>query len=258
MRRRAGRCARSPTSRRRCGGGGPPARGERRRARRGVATLVAQEASAEAVLTAIAEECGRLFGTTNIGILRYEGDRHVVLAITGEFADIFPVGSETSLHEERAASRVYRTGAPVRIEDFMAASEAPVSGRLRALGLRSEVATPIMVEGRLWGAMVMATTRPEPLPPDTEARLGQFTELMATTIANTESRARVDRLTGEQDALRRLATLVAQGTPLETVFAKVAEEVASTTFGEADTALWRDDGDGSVTAVAARAANPAS
>ena len=39
-------------------------------------------------------------------------------------------------------------------------------------------------EGRLWGTLTIGTSQDEPLPPDTEARLGEFTELMATAIAN--------------------------------------------------------------------------
>ena len=62
-------------------------------------------------------------------------------------------------------------------------------------------------------------------PPDTEARLASFTELVATAIANTESRAALARLAEEQAALRRVATLVAHGVPPEEVFAAVAEEV---------------------------------
>ena len=73
--------------------------------------------------------------------------------------------------------------------------------------------TPIVVEGRLWGAMIAASTHDERLPADTESRIGQFTELMATAIANAEARAEVARLADEQAALRRVATLVAQGAP---------------------------------------------
>ena len=78
--------------------------------------------------------------------------------------------------------------------------------------------TPIMVEGRLWGAMLAAGTHDAPLPPDTESRIEQFTELMATAIANAEARAEVARLADEQAALRRVATLVAQGAPPAAVF----------------------------------------
>ena len=56
------------------------------------------------------------------------------------------------------------------------------------MGVRSVVASPIIVEGHLWGAMV-AWTKGEPLSPDTEERMANFTELVATAIANAESRA---------------------------------------------------------------------
>ena len=93
------------------------------------------------------------------------------------------------------------------------------------LGIRAAIGTPIMVEGRLWGAM-LALTRDAPLPPDTEPRIGQFTELMATAIANAEARAQVTRLAEEQAALRRVATLVAQAARPAAVFDAVTAEVA--------------------------------
>jgi GAF domain-containing protein len=223
---------------------------------RRVATLVAREASADEVMTAIADECRRLFGTKNIGMVRYEGDRYVVVALTGEPAGAIAVGSGVPLDGDDVVTRVYRTGAPVRVDDIPAVSDRPISEYLHALGLRSAVATPIMVEGRLWGAIGMATVGAGSLPPDTEARLGQFTELMATAIANTESRARVDRLTEEQAALRRVATLVAKGASLPEVFTRVAEE-ASRALGDVDCGLWRDDGDGSATLVAVAGKGPA-
>ena len=45
------------------------------------------------------------------------------------------------------------------------------------------------------------------------------------TDANAESRSALARLAGEQAALKRVATLVARGTPSEQVFAAVTEEV---------------------------------
>jgi signal transduction histidine kinase len=56
------------------------------------------------------------------------------------------------------------------------------------LGIRSSVGTPIIVEGRVWGVVIAGSTLHQSLPPDTEARLASFTELVATAIANAESR----------------------------------------------------------------------
>src|SRR5439155_11213978 len=65
----------------------------------------------------------------------------------------------------------------------------------------------------------------EPFPPETETQIAQFSDLVATAIANTEARAEVERLAEEQAALRRVATQVARGAPPEKLFATVAEEV---------------------------------
>jgi signal transduction histidine kinase/PAS domain-containing protein len=228
---------------------------------RRVATLVAREASQAQVFTAIAKECGQLFGTEEIGVLRYEDNsRQVVLASSGAFQEVFPVGSRQPLGGENAVSRVFRTGRPARIEDYGRASGA-IGEAVRPSHIRCVVATPILVEGRLWGAMVTGTTQDEPLPPETEARLGQFTELMATAIANTESRAEVERsraevkrLAEEQAALRRVATLVAEGALPTAVFDAVAAEVEGLLEPNGVT-LSRYEPGAEVTVVAHRGSN---
>ena len=67
------------------------------------------------------------------------------------------------------------------------------------------------VEGRLWGVIIAISTDPEPIPERSEARLGQFTELVATAVANAEARQALERVAAEQATLRRIATLVAEG-----------------------------------------------
>jgi GAF domain-containing protein len=223
---------------------------------RRVATLVAREASQAEVFTAIAEEIGQLLGTEEIRMLRYDGDRSAaVVASWGQRRELLPMGSRIPLEDESTTSRVFRTGQPARIVDYTHVP-GPTAEKARAGAIRCVVATPIVVEGRLWGAMSTGTTRAELLPPDTESRLDQFTELMATAIANTESHARAGRLTDEQGALRRVATLVAKESSPAEVFARVAEEVASV-VGDVDCALVRDEGDGTGTAIATWGANAA-
>jgi GAF domain-containing protein len=219
---------------------------------RRVATLVAREASQAEVFTAIAEECAALFGVEETRMMRFDasGSELVVVAGSGGPTNLFPVGSHHPLRGENAAARVFRTGRPARVDDFAMTALGPIGAVSRSAGIRSAVSTPITVAGRVWGALSMGTYG-DPLPAYTESRVAEFTELMATAIANTESRATADRLADEQAALRRVATLVAQEAPLEAVFAKVADEVART-LGNVDSALWRDDGDGTATAVAVR------
>jgi signal transduction histidine kinase len=97
------------------------------------------------------------------------------------------------------------------------------------------------VEGRLWGAMLAASAHDDALPADTESRIGQFTELMATAIANAEARTEVARLADEQAALRRVATLVAHGAHPSAVFDAVTREVAEVLDASAVSLARYDD-----------------
>ena len=55
----------------------------------------------------------------------------------------------------------------------------------------STVGTPIVVEGRLWGGMAVSSKQAEPLPADTESRITDFAELVATAVANAEARTQL-------------------------------------------------------------------
>jgi GAF domain-containing protein len=90
--------------------------------------------------------------------------------------------------------------------------------------LRSTVGAAIVVDGRLWGALMAATRGVEPLPEDAETRIAAFTELVATAVSNAQAREDLHRLADEQVALRRVATLVDKEAAPAEVFAKVAEE----------------------------------
>jgi GAF domain-containing protein len=188
---------------------------------RRVAARVARAAAPEAVLAAVVEEIGRLLPVEYVGMGRYEPDYSVTyLAAWGAAYQPVPEGSLLTVGGENLATIVFETGRPGRIDNH-----AGAAGPLGEAGARSAVATPIIVEGRLWGVMGAGSTLEQPLPPDTEARLASFTELLATTIASAESRAGVTRLVADQAALRRVATLVARAVPPEQVFAAVVEEV---------------------------------
>jgi PAS domain S-box-containing protein len=217
---------------------------------RRVATLVAREARQTEVFAAIAEEIGQLLRTDEIRMVRYEDEHNaIVVAGSGEAGHVFPLGARVPLGGENAISRVLRTGQPARIDDYATAS-GMVAEPVRSIGIRGVVAAPVVVEGRLWGAMVTGTSQDEPLPPQTESRLGQFTELMATAIANSESHARADRLAEEQAALRRVATLVARESLPTEVFAGVVQELASLLGTEGVGMLRFDEAEGAAVLLA--------
>jgi signal transduction histidine kinase len=192
---------------------------------RRVATLVARGVPPEEVFSAVSEEVAGLLPVDFADIGRYEPDGTVtVVAPWGKAVDKFPVGSRWPLGGRNLCTIVFETGRPTRMDDYADAS-GPIGVASGESGVRSAVATPIVVEGRLWGVMTADSTLEQPLPADSEGRLASFTELVATAIANAESRAELARLAARQAALRRVATLVARGTPPEELFAAVVDEV---------------------------------
>jgi PAS domain S-box-containing protein len=194
---------------------------EEQAALRRVATLVAQEAAPAKVFEAVASEVAEVLAIPLTSILRYVDGTAVKVADAGA-GDPYPVGSRFP-PQPGVIWTVAQTGRPARVDDYDAIQNE-FTERLRDAGIRSSVAVPIVVGGRTWGAMVGLSRGPEPLPPDTEARLRDFTDLVATAIANTEARAELRQLVDEQTALRRVATIVAEGTGASSVFDAVAEE----------------------------------
>ena len=228
---------------------------EEQAALRRVATLVAHATPPEAVFATVAEEVGRLLAVDFAILVRY--DPQDTLEVVGTWTRTCapaptPVGGRLPLGGRNVTTVVYQTGRPARI-DYTDVSGVIGQVASQGWGLRSSVGVPVSAESRLWGCMVVAFSGQELrlLPRDTEARLASFTELVATAIANTESRAALTRLAEEQAALRRIATLVAHGLPPEKVFAAVSEEIARLLPVNV-VGIIRYDPDGMFTYVAAR------
>jgi signal transduction histidine kinase len=216
---------------------------------RRVATLVARGVPPGELFAAATMEVGRLLDVDSALLVQFESHRFVHL-VGGWTADGGRpnVGKRLPLGGDNLVTVVSRTQRPARSDDYLNAS-GPLGIEGRDRGTRSGVATPVMVEGRLWGTMIASTSRGAPLPEDTEARLASFTELLATAIANAESRAGLARLAQEQTALRRVATLVARGVPAEQLFAAVTEE-AGRLLGAEVAALARYEADGTASELA--------
>src|SRR5262249_11480792 len=145
------------------------------------------------------------------------------------------------LDSESAVARIFQTAAAARIDGYADATGA-TADLARGLRLRSAVGAPILVAGKLWGALTAGARGEEPLPEDAEARIARFTELVATAASNAQAREQVTALAAEQAALRRVATLVAEDArPVELFRAAAAE--AGTLLGAdyAGLARYEDD-----------------
>jgi signal transduction histidine kinase len=193
---------------------------------RRVATLVAARARPAEVFEAVITEVGRQVSADAAALARYERDGTITTIGLWSEADGYAAARTRKELGTGSLSRlVLETGRPGRVNSYEAGTGGQVE-LARELGWRSAVAAPAIVDGRVWGAVAVASKTDEPLPEDTEGRLAEFTELLATAIANAHSREELEGLAEEQAALRRVATLVAEGAPPFSVFAVVAEEVA--------------------------------
>jgi uncharacterized protein YoaH (UPF0181 family) len=120
---------------------------------RRVATLVARGIDPGEVFSAVAEELRQLLGADHAGMGRFEqdGTSAVVVSSVGPDPVGLPVGSRLALRDYLAPAAMWRTGRPAPVEeDAWSGEPDSVADALRAAGIQSMVASPIIVEGRLW------------------------------------------------------------------------------------------------------------
>jgi GAF domain-containing protein len=225
---------------------------EEQAALRRVATLVAREAPLEAVFAKVGEEVARTLGAVDSALWRGDGDG-AATAVAVRGPNVGPgvsVGTRLSLDGESVIAVAFRERRPHRIDDYSLLAGS-VAGRARELGMSSAVGCPIVVGSHTWGVMTVARYVAEPFARDTETRVARFGDLVATAIANAEAHAEVERLAAEQAALRRVATLVAEGAEPAAVFDAVAAEMEGL-LGADQVSLARYEPGDEVTAVAYR------
>jgi signal transduction histidine kinase len=139
-------------------------------------------------------------------LLRYDAKGTATVLATSD-GYLGPIGRSWAVEGDSGAiALVCRTGLPARV-DYTRPTHGPIADAARAVGARSAVGVPVVVDGTLWGVMAVGSRETGPLPADFEDRLERFTELLATAIANAEGRAELDasraRIVATADATRR-------------------------------------------------------
>jgi GAF domain-containing protein len=174
---------------------------------RRVATLVAREVPPAQVFSAVTREVGLSSGADLARMERYEADGTVSgVAAWSRQGEELAIGTRFELEGLSIAALVLQERGPVRVDSFVAAS-GPIAQEARALGIRSSVGCPIVVAGQVWGVIAASSRGDVPFPVETEAQMAQFTELVATAIANAENqnelRASRARIVAASDLARR-------------------------------------------------------
>jgi signal transduction histidine kinase len=196
---------------------------EEQAALRRVATLVAEGAPAEELFAAVADEVASVLGIPSVTLNQHRSDGSLMV-VASVNSPAFPVGSRWPLDAPGVAAAIEETGGAARIDYSSLGGE--VAAAAREASIRTAVGVPIVVDGKVWGDISVTAGDPEALPPDTERRLHDFGELLGLAISNAESREALRLLAVDQAALRRVATLVAEGAAADEVYAAVAREAA--------------------------------
>ena len=173
---------------------------EEQAALRRVAELVARGAVLDEIFRAAATEASILLGNLSGALLRFQADSAVVVAACNSPV---PLGLSVPIDDENNLGTVRRNARPSRADTFEGTSLAEIA---TAVGVGAGVAVPVIVEGRVSGALT-ASTPDSPLPGGSEERLTPFAELVAAAIANAENRAKLTasraRVVATADETRR-------------------------------------------------------
>jgi PAS domain S-box-containing protein len=175
---------------------------------RRVATAVATGTDPRHAFAVVTEEVGRLLAAQSSNMIRFDDELHATVVGAWNEGDVVnvPVGDTVRMDGDTAATRVFRTGAPARVDSY-ADIPGVLAARLRRMGFRSAVAAPIFLSGRMWGAVIVSSVTEEPFPPGAEQRIADFAELAAQALANAQARAELAasraRIVQAGDAERR-------------------------------------------------------
>jgi len=156
---------------------------------RQVATLAAGPSSSSALFASVAEEIADLFRVDLVLLIRYHSDATAeVVGSWRRTGDPMPVGIRSPLGGDNLTSRIAKSSAPSRMANYRD-DGSEITRNALSVGTRGSAGAPILVDDRLWGAIIVQSKVGRPLPGDVETRLSQFTELVALAIASTDARS---------------------------------------------------------------------
>lgn len=199
---------------------------EEQGALRRVATLVAGGVAPAEIFSAVAAEVGQVLRADHTNLVRFEPDD--TATVVGYWSDpgcrqiMPPLGGRWPIEAPSVTALVRGTARPARMTDAdYARSTSAIGIWARIHRIRCVVGFPVMVEGRLWGAMNLYS-QIEPQPGVTEDRMSEFVQLVGMAIANAQnhsdllaSRARV--VAAADESRRRLERDLHDGAQQELV-----------------------------------------
>ena len=152
---------------------------------RDVARLVADHASLETVAASVSTHLRRLFALEQTSVFRFNPSGTVEMLASAEPLSDASVSLAVDPDGGGAVAAVFRTGraATVRYGDPVPVTSGPDDDRV----LRVGAAAPVRVQGRVWGAIAIASAAPDRIDQAMLARLESFADLVQLAVGNAEA-----------------------------------------------------------------------
>ena len=123
---------------------------------------------------AVCQETGRLFEVRSGNLAQFTSDGFNLTMAGWSIHDVhLPTGTRLPLEGESINVLVRDTAAPGRFDSYEGAS-GELAELLRKRGVISEVGAPVVVDGRVWGALIAGDRRPRA----TASRAGAATVIL--------------------------------------------------------------------------------
>jgi len=152
---------------------------------RRLATLVAGGGEPSEVFDAVVEEMRRCLSVDTAALWRYESNGEITKVAAADHPrmqlDKWPVGTRSQIDGGTLAAVVQRMGQPARMDSYDNVAGS-LAARIREAGVSAAVGVPVIVHGRVWGLAAVASADAGPMPPETEARISGFAELIGVAV----------------------------------------------------------------------------
>ena len=141
---------------------------------RHIATLVARDVAPDKLFVEVAAAIGRLLDADFAALTPFVDDETWAVAAWSPRGDHPPFDRRFPIEPDTLAYAIRATRRPARIDMYDDATGELTRFLRDVLGARSAVGAPIVVGGRVWGALIVHTTGERRLPNDTTVRLESF------------------------------------------------------------------------------------
>jgi diguanylate cyclase (GGDEF)-like protein len=158
-----------------------------------IATLVAHGESPDVVFRSVAEQIAGLLNSYTGAVSRFDAATNEGTILGG-----WSRGGQSltnavfALDGVTASAEVFRTGRSARTDTGYESASDPIVATMTSLGGTDGVAAPVIVAGKLWGA-VGAAFGEDLIPPGVELRLEHFASLVGLAISNADAWDRLAR-----------------------------------------------------------------